>query len=295
MNAKQAKQIPLEEILHRLGYQPIEENREELLYSSPFRQEKSASFFLNTAKNVWHDFGHGKGGNVVDFIMIYYQITSVSTALKQLDELLGFNRENIGPRVPRLAIEAKESHASQPKILKIQPLQNKVLIEYLQTRGIKRQTASAYVKEIYDSIKKGNEEKSDFALAFPNLSGGYEVRNPYFKGSLGKKDISLLAKRKRSEGKEDSQLAVTVFEGFMDFLSALSFYQVAEAKTSVIVLNSVSFKQRAVHKMREHPWKKVYLYLDQDEGGNQVLAHFIKQLGHSHLLQDNSDLYTGLP
>jgi len=49
--------------------------------------------------------------------------------------------------------------------------------------------------------------------AFPNLSGGYEVRNRYFKGSIGKKDISLLAKRKKTV--EDSEIqppAVTVFE-----------------------------------------------------------------------------------
>jgi hypothetical protein len=44
------------------------------------------------------------------------------------------------------------------------------------------------VKEIYD-VRNG---KRYFSLAFPNNSGGYSRLNPYFKGVMGKKDISLL-------------------------------------------------------------------------------------------------------
>jgi len=288
MNAKQAKQIPLMEILHHLGHDPVWEIRKELWYSSPFRQEKEPSFKINPEKNVWFDFGPGEGGNVLDFIMTYYDIHDVATALTLLEELLGSHRRQIRPPLLLASLETG-SDQTTPQIEKIQPLQNKALVEYLKQRGIEKPTASPYVKEIYDSLRG----KKYFALAFPNVSGGYELRNPYFKGSIGKKDISLLVKRKRGDSDATESLAVTVFEGFIDFLSALCFYQVKEAKTAVIVLNSVSFSYRAIEKIKEMGITKVYLYLDQDAGGTQSTVYFRQHLGGSLSLIDKSSLYTG--
>ena len=86
MIAKAAKQIPLQKILQQLGHKPAKEIHGELWYYSPFRNEKEPSFKINPEKNVWYDFGHGEGGNVLDFIMILYDITDISTALKQLSD-----------------------------------------------------------------------------------------------------------------------------------------------------------------------------------------------------------------
>jgi len=291
MNAKQAKQIPLMEILHHLGHDPVWEIRKELWYSSPFRQEKEPSFKINPEKNVWFDFGPGEGGNVLDFIMTYYDIHDVATALSLLEELMGSPGQQIRAPFSQPRKATLETDSDQPplEIETIQPLQNKALIGYLKQRSIEKQTASPYVKEIYYSLRG----KKYFALAFPNVSGGYELRNPYFKGSIGKKDISLLVKRKRGDSDATESLAVTVFEGFIDFLSALCFYQVKEAKTAVIVLNSVSFSYRAIEKIKEMGVTQVYLYLDQDDGGKQGIAHFRQHLGSRISLKDQSSLYTG--
>jgi 5S rRNA maturation endonuclease (ribonuclease M5) len=180
-------------------------------------------------------------------------------------------------------VTPKSSSIKRPQIEKIQDLENQALIRYLLTRGIERKTAAPYVKEIYYSLIG----KRYFALAFPNLSGGYELRNPYFQGTLGKKDISLLVKSQR----EKVSTAVTVFEGFMDFLSALTFYQTAEAKTSVIVLNSVHLKETAVKKIKEIGFAKVYLYLDRDFAGRKIQNDFRQQLGVTII--DKSELYDG--
>ncbi len=293
MNAKQAKQIPLFEILHRLGHDPVKEMRGELWYSSPFRQEKEPSFKINSEKNVWFDFGRGGGGNVLDFIITYSDIHDVATALSLLEELMGSPGRQIRPPIfqPLLASLETDSDQTQVQIEKIQPLQNKALVGYLKQRGIEKQTASPYVKEIYYSLK----EKNYFALAFPSLSGGYELRNPYFKGAIGKKDISVLVKRKSysRDSEATAAVAITVFEGFIDFLSALTFYQVKEAKTAVMVLNSVSLKDRAIKKIKEMGVTQVYLYLDQDDGGKQGVAHFRQHLGSHISLRDQSSLYTG--
>ena len=36
---------------------------------SPFSQEKTPSFMVSPAKQIWKDFSSGKGGNVVAFLM----------------------------------------------------------------------------------------------------------------------------------------------------------------------------------------------------------------------------------
>ena len=79
----------------------------------------------------------------------------------------------------------------------------------------------------------------------------------------------------------------------MDFLSALTFYHTQQAKTPVIVLNSLSLKARAVEKIRNMSVGKVYLYLDRDDSGNRIKAHFTKQLNPDVTLIDKSDLYSG--
>ncbi len=89
MNTTQAKKIPLQEILAKLGLQPIKtfKGGAELAYHSPFREEKEPSLFVNTHKNVWNDFGD-IGGNALDFV-IRYQNTDVKGALAFLEQLFG--------------------------------------------------------------------------------------------------------------------------------------------------------------------------------------------------------------
>ena len=61
--------------------------------------------------------------------------------------------------------------------------------------------------------------KRYFAIAFPNGSGGYEIRNRYFKGCIAPKEISHI----RQSGK--ARNTCYVFEGFMDYLSFLTLRQ----------------------------------------------------------------------
>ena len=36
---------------------------------SPFGDDRTASFMVSPAKNIWKDFSSGKGGNLVTFVM----------------------------------------------------------------------------------------------------------------------------------------------------------------------------------------------------------------------------------
>ena len=65
MNTNEAKQIRIEEYLHSLGYDPVRRQGGSLWYKSPFRDEREPSFKVNTERNLWYDFGMGRGGNII--------------------------------------------------------------------------------------------------------------------------------------------------------------------------------------------------------------------------------------
>ena len=68
----EAKQIDLVDYLAALGHQPQKIRNQDYWYLSPFRDEKTPSFKVNRSKNVWYDHGIGKGGNLIDFGIIYF-------------------------------------------------------------------------------------------------------------------------------------------------------------------------------------------------------------------------------
>ena len=51
---------------------------------SPFTEEKTPSFMVSPAKQIWKDFSSGKGGTAVTFLMEHEQYTT----LRQLNLLL---------------------------------------------------------------------------------------------------------------------------------------------------------------------------------------------------------------
>jgi len=298
MNSTQAKQIPLAKILEQLGYSPHHEARGDVWYFSPFRKESEASFKIDTRQNVWFDYGEGAGGNGLDFINYLHHDrkctngSDVSFALEKLTELIGEYKTSRDYQTPDLfartaSTGSPQKNKSTLEIVKVQELENKALVSYLQERNISETSAHPHVKEIYYK----RSDKHYFTLAFPNDSGGYELRNKYFKGAHGSKDISVIGKKNFADEKknEGGGQAVTVFEGFMDFLSALEYYG-KPITTPVIVLNSVAMKDRAVEAIRDMQVSKVYLYLDRDESGRELTGYLQQQLQGVTII-DNSVLY----
>ena len=99
--------------------------------------------------------------------------------------------------------------------------------------------------------------KEYYGIGFKNNSGGYEIRNPYFKASSSPKDITTF-----NNGAKE----VTVFEGFFDFLSFMAIHKnQPQIPTDFVILNSVSFFEKARPFMEEHECIK--LYLDRDKTG----------------------------
>ena len=56
------REIPIADFLNAMGIQPTKQRGNALWYSAPYRTERTPSFKIDTAKNVWFDFGTSKGG-----------------------------------------------------------------------------------------------------------------------------------------------------------------------------------------------------------------------------------------
>lgn len=56
--------MAITEFLQEHGYQPTSVKGNNWWYLSPLRNELTASFKVDVNKNVWYDFGLGKGGNL---------------------------------------------------------------------------------------------------------------------------------------------------------------------------------------------------------------------------------------
>ena len=254
MNCTEAKKIPITYYLHTIGITPKDVKNGSAWYCSPFRQETKPSFKVDRENNIWYDFGTGSGGNILDLVMNLNK-TGIPGALLILQK----------PELSKPDLSFSEQQSSNPaniKIKHLQPLQNRALIEYLNSRKITPAKAANYVQEAYYTVN----EKQYFALAFKNDRGGFELRNKYFKGSSSPKAVTTISGHKQ---------AVNIFEGFIDFLSALEHYHTTKPTGTCIVLNSVSNLETIINSLEQY--QQINLYLDNDNAGNQA-AETIKTI-----------------
>lgn len=252
MNIAQVKQIPLDEFLQRLGHTPARSRENQLWYLSPFRSESDPSFKVNPEINAWYDFGHGKGGDIIALVTELYGINSVPEVLTKISEVVGGKRPQVvfkksSPALPR---------DPSLELIDLIPIRSRALLNYLIGRSIDPDLVRDKVFE----ARYRKDESTYFSIAFPNDSGGYELRNSHFKGTLGRKDLSLIP------GNENH---VIMFEGFFDYLSYLMLCSESLTAT-VIVLNSTSMREKAATLLKDRCPAAVELYRDNDPTGEQL-------------------------
>lgn len=295
MNSSQAKTIQISEYLSREGYRPQKygARQSELWYISPIRQkEDTPSFKVDTVENIWYDHGLAKGGNIVDLVIELRKVT-VKQALNIL-ESTGLYRggkiqhTDYKPRQYTFDILEPQKHDIQEEekfdILDIQDLTNQNLIEYLESRKINQQIASKYLKQIH--FKPRDKIRTYYCLALQTDNGGYEARSQSFKGFIGlHKDITTINGQKEGTN-------LLVFEGFIDFLSCLTYHNITDFEQSAIILNTISLRKKALEIIQQGNYKKVYFYLDNDEPGRDTQDFFNVALeGSNKIYIDKSPTY----
>ena len=230
MTTQEAKKIRIADYLQSLGYSPVKRQGKSLWYKSPFREETEASFKVNTELNHWYEFGTGKGGNIIALAQELYRSDNVPYLLERI--------ERQTPHIRPVDYSIRERQTDKPSFqrLEVKELTHPALLRYLQERGINTVLAKVECKELHFS----HNGKPYFAIGFPNVAGGYEVRNQFFKGCIAPKDISHI--RQQGEPREKC----LVFEGMMDYLSFLTLrMRNCPTKPNLdgqdcIILNSVS-------------------------------------------------------
>ena len=286
MTIQEAKQIRIADYLQSLGYTPVKRQDSSLWYKSPLREEAEASFKVNTELNQWYDFGIGKGGNIIALASELYRSDNVPYLL-----------ECIAKQTPHLhtAIHVPFSFGRQSvsepmyRHLQVSELSSPVLLSYLQERGISTELAKRECKELHFE----NKGRPYFAIGFPNMAGGYEVRNRYFKGCVAPKDITHI----RHQG--EPRYACYVFEGMMDYLSFLSLrLKKFPACPSLdaqdyVILNSTSNVGKAIDAL--HGYERISCLLDNDDAGRKATLAIETALGYrvrdaSHLYSEYKDL-----
>ena len=288
MNIQEAKQIPLQVVVERLGGRYSHTDRTgDFWFFSPFRpEEKTASFKVSQKYNSWHDFGQagfisrngkavqGSGGDVLDLWCDYHhkdRKQGVKEALQGVAELSG-SAWRVEGLQHRQSKEKPAVQLQQPryKILKIADRITFIgLKEELYRRRISFELANLFLKQGYilDTVtgKKYN------GFLFENDKGGYEVsipnpkRQECFKTCIGSKAITTETPIKETD-KAD------VFEGFWDFLSWMEIKKLKAPVHYSFILNSTSLAGQACERIIELKEQigSVFLFMDNDEAGYQT-------------------------
>lgn len=263
MDIKQAKNIYIVDLLACLNYYPQKKVSNDSWYLSPLRKEKTPSFKVNVKENIWFDHGEGCGGNIIDLVM-KLKNTDVRGVLRFLESTLAISTARTDQVSPALG-NKKRPDGQVPEITEIKPLSSYVLKNYLKDeRGIPLELGNKFLKEIH--FKLGIEEY--YALGFQNRSKGWELRNKYYKGGIGRKDITVF---------EAGTDKVHVFEGFSDFLSGV-YLSKDILKHSIIILNSITMKNEAIKFIKDKKFFEVFTYFDNDNAGKKTTEYFKTQI-----------------
>ena len=258
------KRYPIVKYLERKGIKPVRRTPSYALYRSPLREETHPSFKVDTEKNLWIDYGEGRGGSIIDLCMRMEGCT-LSEAIRRLGQ-------NAPDNSTYSSLNDFVSNNSQPvmavngarRLIEISDTLSPHLQDYLtKERCIDLEKAMPFLKCISYEVRGRRYQ----AIGFANLSGGYELRDDKtFKGTIAPKDITPIF--------TDRTEPVCIFEGFMDFLSFLSMKE--EITNHCLVMNSVSNVARTIRYLNDRHLTHIRAFLDNDEAGRRTVQDFIK-------------------
>ena len=258
------------------------------MYYSPFRDEKTPSFHIDEAANTWYDFGTHEGGGLIDFVC---KITGCQR--KEAYDWLASIRHMI-PEDVHAEVIKRAAATSESKVIIKQvndKFAKKALIEYAQSRCISKEILDRYCDEVTYSVSS-KPGSSFFAIGFKNNSGGYVLRSKVAK-ICSSSDVTTLGPDGNLTMEVNSK-KVAVFEGFIDFLSLLSYNEKQEPGHDCCILNSVSNLEKALPWIVGHT--NIMIFTDNDNAGRdtyQRITDYVSDSAEEVCIYDMAELYKG--
>lgn len=269
LDFEKARNICIVSTLAKLGHFPVRKTEKEAWFLSPFRRETQASFKVSLKENYWIDFGTFEGGSTIDLV-IKIEKCSVSEALERLSgnmDHFSFHRQPYPIKT--------ENRANPIEIIEEKEIEHMALQNYLQHRKISIRTARKLCKEVHYKI----DGRKYFAIGLHNRSGGWELRNRYWKGSTSPKDVSLM---------QNGSKKLALVEGMFDMLTLMELIPDIGNSHDLLVLNTTAFIKRIITEIGDY--KEVMLFLDRDRTGLGMTELLLEKCPNN---RDRSFLYEG--
>ena len=164
---KNSNYISIRQYLENKGINPAKDRGYYGMYSSPFRKDTNPSFKVDYGKDLWHDFGTGGGGSIIDLVM-KLENCPLAEAFQRLDDTsFSFHRNK------DISYKEKHEQSATIRITDVQDLTNVGLLRFLRERCIDAEIAQQYCKEVHYTVK----DKPYYAIGFQNDAGGWALRN----------------------------------------------------------------------------------------------------------------------
>ncbi len=183
MKCAEANKVDLVDYLCSFGFIPAKTISYDCWYLSPFRNEKEASFKLNKTKNVWYDYGAGKGGSVIDFVTFYFNC-NVSSTLQKI---------------------SSHQQTQHKQFISTQMLGSVIFPEVSETELFdQKQTPEQQIKQTF-GITKQYEERPPFHLPENSLINHEDAAETAIQIIAAKKPVTDLKLCRYLKGKKNRQ------------------------------------------------------------------------------------------
>jgi hypothetical protein len=269
-----AKDVDLVAFLRSVGVEPSRKGGLYYYYYSPFREETDASFAVNIRKNEFTDYGDGTYGDILDLVQRLRHCTlseAINIVLSCPDMEMPFSQQ-----------QQPKERVSGIDIISANDIQDISLLTYIQSRRINVDIARKYCREVHLKFpySKTNPDRVHVAIGFQSDEGGFELRSSYLKVASSPKGVTTL---KNGDG------GMWIIEGFMDFLSILTYYKKDSLRGTTYVLNGISYLPVVAEFIRG---SHVNLLIDNDDPANAALEkveNIITYTDYRHLYKGHKD------
>lgn len=266
MDNEPGNTIPMSIIMDKLNICPNHKTKNEAFYPSPFHPQQLPTLSIKTNTNEWYDASLETGGVLIDFVCAYLAFQKEASTKADATRWIN-NMIRLPASLPAdfQARERPHQKEDAPLLLKKAGLiEHLGLIRYLEKQGIPLSIAQQYLKQVYVLNKK--TRKHLFVLGFDNEEGGYELRNPFFKGCLRPKAISFI------RGNVPGIPTVHLFKSCWDFLSART-RNAGPFQSDCIVLNAYECLTQVPSYLQHYGYQTLYSWLDQDPAGQKATTY----------------------